>query len=90
MHKHQHPSKRGWNDELDLSDHDGEKRQHPGKRHWDTDNPDYAGPCDLQESSTCNTGSLWVDLPEKFSKDRVEEKRQHPGRRSKWESETEE
>ncbi|XP_032049915.1 thyrotropin releasing hormone [Aythya fuligula] len=90
MHKHQHPSKRGWNDELDLSDHDGEKRQHPGKRHWDTDNPDYAGPCDLQESSTCNTGSLWVDLPEKFSKDRVEEKRQHPGRRSTWESETEE
>ncbi|NXI71134.1 TRH protein, partial [Anseranas semipalmata] len=90
MHKHQHPSERGWNNELDLSDQDGEKRQHPGKRPWDSDSPDYAGPCDLQESFTCNKGSLLLDLAENFSKDGVEEKRQHPGRRSTWESETEE
>ncbi|NXC48250.1 TRH protein, partial [Penelope pileata] len=89
-YKHQHPSKRGWNDELDLNDQDGKKHQHPGKRHWGSDSPDDAGPCDFLESSICNKGSLLLDLAENFSKDRVEEKRQHPGRRSAWESETEE
>ncbi|XP_026713656.1 thyrotropin releasing hormone [Athene cunicularia] len=90
MYKHQRPSKRGWNDEVDLHDHYGEKRQHPGKRHWNSDSPDDAGPCNFQESFTCNKGSLLLDLVENVSKDRVEEKRQHPGKRSAWESETEE
>lgn len=89
MYKHQHPSKRGWNDEVDLNDQYGEKRQHPGKRHGDSDSSDDAGPCNFQESFTCNKGSLLLDLVD-VSKDRVEEKRQHPGKRSAWESETEE
>ncbi|NWY51397.1 TRH protein, partial [Chionis minor] len=88
MYKHQHPSKRGWNDATDLSDR-YEKRQHPGKRHWSSDSPGDAGPCNFQESFTCNKGSLLLDLVENVSKDRVEEKRQHPGKRSAWESETE-
>ncbi|XP_009570432.1 PREDICTED: thyrotropin releasing hormone [Fulmarus glacialis] len=82
MYKRQHPSKRGWNDEVDLNDQYGEKRQHPGKRHWNPDSPDDAGPCNFQESFTCNKGSLLLDLVENVSKDRVEEKRQHPGKRS--------
>ncbi|NXY72885.1 TRH protein, partial [Glareola pratincola] len=90
MYKRQHPSKRGWNDEVDLNDQHGEKRQHPGKRHWNSDSPDDAGPCSAQESFTCNKGSFFLDLVENVSKDRVEEKRQHPGKRSAWESETEE
>ncbi|NXE73035.1 TRH protein, partial [Cochlearius cochlearius] len=90
MYKRQHPSKRGWNDEVDLNDQYGEKRQHPGKRHWNSNSPDGAGPCNFQESFTCNKGSLLLDLVENVSKDRVEEKRQHPGKRSAWESETEE
>uniref|UniRef100_A0A8C9LBD0 Pro-thyrotropin-releasing hormone n=1 Tax=Pavo cristatus TaxID=9049 RepID=A0A8C9LBD0_PAVCR len=90
MYKHQHPSKRGWNDELDLSDQNRKKHQHFGKRDRDPDSPDYAGPCDLQQSAICNKGSLLLDLAEKFSKERVEEKRQHPGRRSAWENKTEE
>ncbi|NWI63176.1 TRH protein, partial [Todus mexicanus] len=90
MYKHQHPSKRDWNDDVDLNDRYGEKRQHPGKRHWNSDNPDDAGPCSFQESFTCNKGSLLLDLVENVSKDRVEEKRQHPGKRSARESETEE
>ncbi|XP_072203564.1 thyrotropin releasing hormone [Excalfactoria chinensis] len=90
MYKHQHPSKRGWNNELDLSDQNWEKQQHFGKRDRDSDSPDYTGPCDLQQSALCNKGSLLFDLAEKFSKERVEEKRQHPGRRSAWENETEE
>ncbi|KFW64395.1 Pro-thyrotropin-releasing hormone [Pygoscelis adeliae] len=90
MYKHQHPSKRGWNDEVDLNNRYGEKRQHPGKRHWNSDSPDDAGPCNFQDSFTCNEGSLLLDLVENVSKDRVEEKRQHPGKRSAWESETEE
>lgn len=89
MYKRQHPSKRGWNDEADLNDQYGEKRQHPGKRHWSSDSPDDAGPCNFQESFTCNKRSLLLDLVENVSKDRVEEKRQHPGKRSAWESETE-
>ncbi|KFP11862.1 thyrotropin releasing hormone [Egretta garzetta] len=90
MYKRQHPSKRGWNGEVDLNDQYGEKRQHPGKRHWNSNSPDGAGPCNFQESFTCNKGSLLLDLVETVSKDRVEEKRQHPGKRSAWESETEE
>ncbi|NXK04413.1 TRH protein, partial [Herpetotheres cachinnans] len=86
----QHPSKRGWNDEVDLNDQHSEKRQHPGKRHWNSDSPDDGGPCSFQESFTCNKGSLLLDLVVNVSKDRVEEKRQHPGKRSAWESETEE
>ncbi|NWT88519.1 TRH protein, partial [Lanius ludovicianus] len=86
MYKHQHPSKRGWNYEVDLYD---EKRQHPGKRHWNSDSSDDTGPCNLQESFTCHKGSLLLDLVD-VSRDRVEEKRQHPGKRSARESETEE
>ncbi|XP_012429161.1 thyrotropin releasing hormone isoform X3 [Taeniopygia guttata] len=87
MFKHQHPSKRGWNYEVDVY---GEKRQHPGKRHWNFDRSDDTGPCNFQESFTCHKGSLLLDLVEDVSRDRVEEKRQHPGKRSAWESETEE
>ncbi|NWQ88652.1 TRH protein, partial [Burhinus bistriatus] len=87
-YKRQSPSKRGWNDEADLNDQ-YEKRQHPGKRHWSSDSPGDAGPCNFQESFTCNKGSSLLDLVENVSKDRVEEKRQHPGKRSAWESETE-
>ncbi|NXX56210.1 TRH protein, partial [Scopus umbretta] len=90
MYKRQHPRKRGWNDEVDLNDQYGEKRQHPGKRHWNSDSPDDTGPCNFQESFTCNKGSLLLDLVGDVSKDRVDEKRQHPGKRSAWESETEE
>ncbi|NXL08990.1 TRH protein, partial [Mesembrinibis cayennensis] len=90
MYKRQYPSKRGWNDEVDLNDQHGEKRQHPGKRHWNSGSPDDAGPCNFQEFFTCNKGSLLPDLVENVSKDRVEEKRQHPGKRSAWESEAEE
>ncbi|NWX52502.1 TRH protein, partial [Steatornis caripensis] len=90
MYKRQHPSKRGWKDEVDLSDQYGEKHQHPGKRHWNSDSPDDAGPCTFQESFACNKGTLLLDLVQNVSKDRVEEKRQHPGKRSAWESETEE
>ncbi|NWW45203.1 TRH protein, partial [Pedionomus torquatus] len=87
VYKHQHPTR---NDEVDLSDQHGEKRQHPGKRHRNSDIPDGAGPCNIQESFTCNKGSLLLDLVENIRKDRAEEKRQHPGKRSAWESETEE
>ncbi|XP_021265602.1 thyrotropin releasing hormone [Numida meleagris] len=90
MYKHQHPSQRGWNDELDLTDHNWEKHQHSGKSHRDSDSPDYVGPCDLQQSAICNKSGMLLDLAENFSKERVEEKRQHPGRRSAWENETEE
>ncbi|XP_030357127.1 thyrotropin releasing hormone [Strigops habroptila] len=86
IYKHQNPSKRGWNDEVDLTDRYGEKHQHPGKKHWNFDSPDDAGPCNFQESFTCNKGSLLLDLVENVGK----EKRQHPGKRSAWESETEE
>ncbi|NXA89651.1 TRH protein, partial [Melanocharis versteri] len=86
MYKHQHPSKRGWNYEVDLY---SEKRQHSGKRHWNSDSSDDTGPCNFQESFTCHKGSLLLDLAD-VSRDRVEEKRQHPGKRSAWESETEE
>ncbi|NWS36757.1 TRH protein, partial [Polioptila caerulea] len=87
MYKHQRPSKRGWNYEVDLY---GEKRQHSGKRHWNSDSSDDTGPCNFQESFTCHKGSSLLDLVEDVSRDRVEEKRQHPGKRSAWESETEE
>lgn len=90
MYKRQHPSKRGWNDEVDLNDQYGEKRQHPGKRHRNSDSPDDAGPCNFSESFACSKGNLWLDLIENVSKERVEEKRQHPGKRSALESETEE
>ncbi|NXL59658.1 TRH protein, partial [Chordeiles acutipennis] len=90
MSKRQQPSKRGWNDEVDLNGQYGEKRQHSGKRHWNSDSLDDAGPCNFQESFTCNKGSSLLDLVENVSKGRVEEKRQHPGKRSAWESETEE
>ncbi|XP_009679434.2 thyrotropin releasing hormone [Struthio camelus] len=90
MYKLQHLGSRGWNDELDLRDQHVEKHQHPGKRYWDSKSPDYAAPCDLQESLSCNKGSLLLDLVENVSKGRVEEKRQHPGRRLAWESEAEE
>ncbi|NXS61530.1 TRH protein, partial [Brachypteracias leptosomus] len=90
MYKYQQPSKRGWNAEVELSDLSGEKRQHPGKRHWNSDSPDAGGPCNSQESFTCNRGSFLLDLVGKGSKDRVEEKRQHPGKRSARERETEE
>ncbi|KFQ22676.1 PREDICTED: thyrotropin releasing hormone [Merops nubicus] len=90
IYKYQHPSKRGWSDEVDLSDQFGEKRQHPGKRHWSSDSPADAGPCSLQEPFPCNKGSLLLDLVENASKDRVEDKRQHPGKRSAWEGEAEE
>ncbi|NWI41246.1 TRH protein, partial [Picathartes gymnocephalus] len=86
-YKHQHPSKRGWNYEVDLY---VEKRQHPGKRHWNSDSSNDTGPCNFQESFTCHKGSLLLDLVEDVSRDRVEEKRQHPGKRSAWESEIEE
>ncbi|KAK2529539.1 Trh [Columba guinea] len=89
-YKRQHPSKRGWNDEVDLDDQHGEKRQHPGKRLWNSGGPDDAGPCNFQEPFTCNKGSSLLDLVQNVSKDRVEKKRQHPGKRSEWESETEE
>lgn len=85
MYKHQHPSKRDRNYEVDLY---GEKRQHPGKRHWNSDSSDDTGPCNLQESFTCHKGSLLLDLVD-VSRDRVEGKRQHPGKRSAWEIETE-
>ncbi|KGL72656.1 Pro-thyrotropin-releasing hormone [Tinamus guttatus] len=87
-YKLQHPGSRGWNDEQDLRDQHVEKRQHPGKRYLDTKNPEYAAPCDFQESSSCNEGSLLLDLVEDVS--RVEEKRQHPGGGLAWESEAEE
>ncbi|NWT55599.1 TRH protein, partial [Erythrocercus mccallii] len=87
MYKHQHPSKRGWNYEVDLY---GEKRQHPGKRHWNSDSSDDTGPCNFQEPFTCHKGSLLLDLVEDVSRDRVGEKRQHPGKRSAWDSEAEE
>ncbi|XP_042736921.1 thyrotropin releasing hormone [Lagopus leucura] len=90
MYKHQHPSKRSWNDELDLDDQNWEKHQHFGKRDRGSDSPDHAAPCDLQQSAICNKGSLLLDLAEKFSKERLEEKRQHPGRRSARENKTEE
>ncbi|NXR76557.1 TRH protein, partial [Pycnonotus jocosus] len=86
MYKHQRPSKRGWNYEVDLYH---EKRQHPGKRHWNSGTSDDIGPCNFQESFTCHKGSLLLDLVEDVSRDRVEEKRQHPGKRSAWESEAE-
>ncbi|NXN77288.1 TRH protein, partial [Bombycilla garrulus] len=86
IYKQQGPSKRGWNDEVDLY---SEKRQHPGKRHWNSDSSDDTGPCNFQESFTCHRGRL-LDIVEDVSRDRVEEKRQHPGKRSAWESETEE
>ncbi|KAI1234601.1 hypothetical protein IHE44_0003663 [Lamprotornis superbus] len=82
MYKHQRPSKRGWNYEVDLY---GEKLQDPGKRHWNSDSSDDIGPCNFQESFTCHKGSLLLDLVEYASRDRVEEKRQHPGKRSAWE-----
>ncbi|NWJ00183.1 TRH protein, partial [Crypturellus undulatus] len=72
-YKLQHPGSRGWNDERDLKDEHAEKRQHPGKRYSDTKSPDYTAPCDLQEFSSCNEGSLLLDLVENVS--RVEEKR---------------
>ncbi|NXV03175.1 TRH protein, partial [Cettia cetti] len=87
MYKHQHPSKRGWNYEVNLY---GEKRQHPGKRHWNSDSSDDTGPCNFQEPFTCHKGSLLLDLVEGVSRERVEEKRQHPGKRSAWKSEAEE
>ncbi|NXW53077.1 TRH protein, partial [Eurystomus gularis] len=90
MYKRQHPSKRGWNAGVDLDDQYGEKRQHPGKKHWNSESLDDAGPCNSQESFTCNKSSLLLDLVENGSTDRVEEKRQHPGKRSAWERETEE
>ncbi|KAM6413683.1 thyrotropin releasing hormone [Rhynochetos jubatus] len=89
MYNRQQPSKRGRNKEIDLNDQYHERRQHPGKRYWNPDSPDDVGPCNLQESFTCNKGSLLLDLVENVSKDRLEEKRQHPGKRSAWESETE-
>ncbi|NXN08883.1 TRH protein, partial [Indicator maculatus] len=88
--KRQHPSRRGWNDEVELNERDGEERQRPGKRPWNSDSPEDAGPCSFQEPFTCHKGSLLLDLVESVGKDRVEEKRQHPGKRSVWESETEE
>ncbi|KFO79815.1 thyrotropin releasing hormone [Cuculus canorus] len=90
MDKHQYPSKRGWNDEVDLNDQYNEKQHHSGKRHWNSDSPDNAGPCSFQESFTCNKGSLLLELVENVSKERVESKRQHPGKRSAWESGIEE
>ncbi|NXT68216.1 TRH protein, partial [Chaetops frenatus] len=87
MYKHQHPSKRDWNYEVDLY---VEKGQHPGKRHWNSDSSDDTGPCNFQESFTCHKGSLLLDLVQDVSRDRVEEKRQHPGKRSAWGHETEE
>ncbi|NXW79111.1 thyrotropin releasing hormone isoform X1 [Hirundo rustica] len=87
MYKHQHPSKRGWNYEVDLY---GEKRQHPGKRYWNSDSSDDTGPCNFQEPFTCHKGRLLLDLVEDVSRDRVEEKRQHQGKRSAWETEAEE
>ncbi|XP_027558406.1 thyrotropin releasing hormone isoform X2 [Neopelma chrysocephalum] len=87
MYKHQHPSKRGWNYEVDLNDQFGEKRQHPGKRHWNSDSSDDTSPCNFFEFFTCNKGSLLLDLVDDVSRDRVEEKRQHPGKRSAWENE---
>ncbi|XP_025930805.1 thyrotropin releasing hormone [Apteryx rowi] len=90
MYKRQHPGSRGWNDERDLRDQHVEKRQHPGKRYWDSKSPDYAAPCNFQESFSCNEGSLLLDLVEKVSKGRVEEKHQHPGGRLAWEIEAEE
>ncbi|NWH96048.1 TRH protein, partial [Aegithalos caudatus] len=86
MYKHQHPSKRSWNYEVDLY---GEKHQHPGKMHWNSDSSDDTGPCNFQGPFTCHKGSLLLDLVD-VSRDRVEEKRQHPGKRSAWQSEAEE
>ncbi|NXY15844.1 TRH protein, partial [Atrichornis clamosus] len=86
MYKHQHPSKRGWNYEVDLY---GEKRQHSRKRHWNFDSSDDTGPCNLQKSLTCHKGSFLLDLVD-VRRDSVGEKRQHPGKRSEWEGETKE
>ncbi|XP_023790806.1 thyrotropin releasing hormone [Cyanistes caeruleus] len=83
MYKHQHPSKRGWNYEVEYS----EKHQHPGKWHWNSDSSDDTG---HQVSFTCHKGSLLLDLVEDVSRDRVEEKRQHPGKSSALESEKKE
>ncbi|XP_019392645.1 PREDICTED: thyrotropin releasing hormone [Crocodylus porosus] len=87
--KRQHPGKRGWEDELDLGEQDLEKRQHPGKRFSDSESPDYAAPCDLQDDINCSKGSLLLELLDNVNKGREEEKRQHPGRRFAWESEAE-
>ncbi|NWI51533.1 TRH protein, partial [Calyptomena viridis] len=89
-HKHQHPSKRGWNYEADLNDQYGEKQQHPGRQPWNSDSSDNTGPCNFQEFFICKKGSLLLDLIEDVGRDRVDEKRQHPGKRSAWENETEE
>ncbi|NXF10729.1 TRH protein, partial [Smithornis capensis] len=88
-HKHQYPSKRGWNYEVDLNDQYGEKHQHLGRQHGNSDSSDDTGPCNFLEFSICNKGSLLLDLIEDISRDRVDEKRQHPGKRSAWENETE-
>ncbi|XP_010209237.2 thyrotropin releasing hormone [Colius striatus] len=80
MYKLQHPSKRGWNDDVDINDQYGEKHQDPRKRYWNSESLDDAGPCTFQESFTCNKGSLLLNLVENVSKYRVEEKRQHPGK----------
>ncbi|NXX38651.1 TRH protein, partial [Tricholaema leucomelas] len=90
MSKRQHPSQRGWNDEVELNEQYGEKHQHPGKSATNSDGPEDAGSYSFQEPFTCNKGSLLLDLVKGISKDRVEEKRQHPGKRSAWESEIEE
>ncbi|NWI86053.1 TRH protein, partial [Pitta sordida] len=89
-HKHQHPSKRGWDYEVDLNDQHGEKGHHPGRWRWNSDSSDDTGPCSFQEFFICNKGSLLLDLIEDVSRDRVDEKRQHPGKRSARENETEE
>ncbi|NXS10424.1 TRH protein, partial [Neodrepanis coruscans] len=89
-HSHQHPSKRGWNYEVDLSDQHDEKHQHPGRQHWNSDSSEDTGPCNLQEFFICNKGSLLLNLIEDVSRDRVDEKRQHPGKRLALENETEE
>ncbi|NXA05565.1 TRH protein, partial [Sapayoa aenigma] len=87
--RHQHPSKRGLNYEVDLNDQNGEQRQHPGRWHWNPDSLDDTGPCNFQELLICNKGSLLLGLID-VSRGRVDEKRQHPGKRSAWENETEE
>ncbi|NXO03472.1 TRH protein, partial [Rhinopomastus cyanomelas] len=90
MYKRKQLSRKGWNDEVYLSDQHGEKRQHPGKRHGNANSPDDAGLCSFQGSFTCKKGSLLLGLIETISKDRAVEKRQHPGKRSAWESDMEE
>ncbi|KFV70051.1 Pro-thyrotropin-releasing hormone [Dryobates pubescens] len=90
MSKWQHPSRRGWNDEVEVNKQYGEERQHAGKSPWNSDSPEDAGPCSFQEPFTCSKGSLLLHLVESVSKDRGEEKHQHPGKRSARESETEE